>query len=30
MKLIKTTGEINEPVYIYAGQKLNWYEQQMR
>ena len=30
MRLRKTDIPLNEPVYIYAGQKNNWYEKQMR
>lgn len=30
MRLPKAEVDPNEPVYIYAGQKNNWYEKQMR
>lgn len=30
MRLRKAEIPPNEPVYIYAGQKNNWYERQMR
>lgn len=30
MRLRKAEIPPNQPVYIYAGQKNNWYEKQMR
>lgn len=30
MKLPKANVQNSEPVYIYGGQKNNWYEKQMR
>lgn len=30
MKLKKSQIDQNQPVYIYAGQKNNWYEKQMK
>ena len=30
MKLQKADVDPNEPVYIYSGQKNNWYERKMK
>lgn len=30
LRLVQTKIDPNEPVYIYASQKLNWYEKQNR